>query len=183
MHWPAPMTKDGKPRHDVSALYVVDISLGFSDSLIRWIGLTLGRKWRGSTRLTPKKSRQLVSPTSQSSTSSVFCPRQPSFLLSTRLSFTRTSISHRIGKRDTHFLLRSCPQHDVVEYSLSKGIAITAYSPLGSNDSPLLENEIVNKLAKKYDASPANILISLHLNRPQISGMLQFFRCFSNSNL
>ncbi|CAK5261889.1 unnamed protein product, partial [Mycena citricolor] len=35
----------------------------------------------------------------------------------------------------------SCPQQDIVDFCLSKGIAVTAYSPLGSDNSPLLTNE------------------------------------------
>lgn len=51
-----------------------------------------------------------------------------------------------------------------------KGIAVTAYSPLGSQDSPLLENAVVTKIAKKHDASPANILVSLQANKPGVNG-------------
>lgn len=47
---------------------------------------------------------------------------------------------------------------------------ITAYSPLGSDNSPLLQNEVVGGLAKKYNVSPANILISLQANKINTSG-------------
>ncbi|KAH7906995.1 NADP-dependent oxidoreductase domain-containing protein [Hygrophoropsis aurantiaca] len=60
----------------------------------------------------------------------------------------------------------SCPQDDVVEFCLKKGIILTAYSPLGSDNSPLLKNPVVNKIAEKYSVQPANILISLHANKP-----------------
>ncbi|KAH0826613.1 NADP-dependent oxidoreductase domain-containing protein [Lanmaoa asiatica] len=60
----------------------------------------------------------------------------------------------------------SCPQKDVVDYCLKKGIIITAYSPLGSDNSPLLKNPVVGKIAGKYGVQPANILISLHANKP-----------------
>jgi len=63
----------------------------------------------------------------------------------------------------------SCPQQDVVDYCTSKGIVLTAYSPLGSDNSPLLENATVKKLAEKYNVQPANILISLQANRPNVT--------------
>ena len=66
--------------------------------------------------------------------------------------------------------MQSCPQQDVVDFCLSKGIAITAYSPLGSDNSPLLTNEVVKKIASKKGVSPANVLISLQANRHQVSG-------------
>ena len=57
-----------------------------------------------------------------------------------------------------------------MEYCRSKGIALTAYSPLGSSDSPLLSNPIVTKLAEKHSVAPANILISFQANKPGVSG-------------
>ena len=68
-------------------------------------------------------------------------------------------------------LHRSCVQEDLRAFNRSKGIAVTAYSPLGSSDSPLLSNPIVNKLAEKYNVGPANILISLQANRDGVAGM------------
>ncbi|CAK5274804.1 unnamed protein product [Mycena citricolor] len=63
----------------------------------------------------------------------------------------------------------SCPQQDIVDFCLSKGIAVTAYSPLGSDNSPLLTNEVVNKLAEKHSVTSANILVSLQANRPGVT--------------
>jgi len=63
----------------------------------------------------------------------------------------------------------ACPQQDVVDYCTSKGIALTSYSSLGSEKSPLLENAVVQKLAKKHNVTPANILISLQANRPNVT--------------
>ncbi|KAF9004813.1 Aldo keto reductase [Cyathus striatus] len=68
----------------------------------------------------------------------------------------------------------SCPQQDVVDYCRERGIVVTAYSPLGSDNSPLLQNDVVNKIAKKYNVTPANILISLQANRPA-STSYQYF--------
>ena len=52
------------------------------------------------------------------------------------------------------------PQDDIYELAKEKGILITAYSPLGSTDSPLLKDESVTKIAKKHGVSPGNVLIS-----------------------
>lgn len=59
----------------------------------------------------------------------------------------------------------SCPQHNVVEFCQKKGIVLTAYSPLGPDNSPLLKNDVVNKIGNKYGVSPANVLISLRANK------------------
>jgi len=63
----------------------------------------------------------------------------------------------------------SCPQEDIIAFCRSKGIIVTAYSPLGSNDSPLLSNPVVAKLAEKYKVQPSNILISLQANKPGVT--------------
>ncbi|KAG6850133.1 hypothetical protein H0H93_000755 [Arthromyces matolae] len=63
----------------------------------------------------------------------------------------------------------SCPQQDVVDFCNKHGIVITAYSPLGSDNSPLLKNEIVTRLAEKYNVQPANILVSLQANRTGVT--------------
>ena len=63
----------------------------------------------------------------------------------------------------------SCPQQDVVDYCIKHGIILTAYSPLGSDNSPLLSNETVKKIANKYNVHPANILVSLQANRPNVT--------------
>ncbi|KAJ2933477.1 hypothetical protein H1R20_g3604, partial [Candolleomyces eurysporus] len=63
----------------------------------------------------------------------------------------------------------ACPQEDVVDFCRKKGIVVTAYSPLGSDGSPLLTNEVVKKIADKHGVHPANILISLQANRPGVN--------------
>ncbi|KAK7039549.1 Aldo-keto reductase [Favolaschia claudopus] len=63
----------------------------------------------------------------------------------------------------------SCPSQDVLDFCRGKGIVVTAYSPLGSDNSPLLTNEVVTKLAEKYDVTPANILVSLQANKSGVS--------------
>ena len=61
----------------------------------------------------------------------------------------------------------SCTQTELVKFSQSKGIAITAYSPLGSTGSPLAHNGVVQAVAEKKGVSPHTILVSLWANIDQ----------------
>jgi len=51
------------------------------------------------------------------------------------------------------------PQNDVIEVCKKNGIVVTAYSPLGSSDSPLLEDEAVKSVASKHSTSPSSVLL------------------------
>jgi len=66
--------------------------------------------------------------------------------------------------------VRSCPQQDLVAFCGTKGIVVTAYSPLGSDNSPLLQHEVVKEIAERHNVQPANVLISLQANRPGVGG-------------
>lgn len=96
-------------------------------------------------------------------------------------NFKKEKIQHLIDNSDfvpemnqveMHPLL---PQEELVEYCKDRNIHLTAYSPLGSgdrsekmkqdNEPTLLENEVINEIAKKYDATPAQVLISWQLHR------------------
>ena len=67
------------------------------------------------------------------------------------------------------------PQQKLVDYCKAKGINMTAYSPLGSMDRParakqenepmLMEQPVVQKIAEKHGASPAQILINWSVHR------------------
>ena len=57
------------------------------------------------------------------------------------------------------------PQHDLKEYCDDKGILLEAYCPLGSTGAPLLKDEVIIKIADKYNVSPATICISYQVNR------------------
>lgn len=52
------------------------------------------------------------------------------------------------------------PQQDINDFCKDKGILVEAYSPLGSTDSPLFDEAIVQDLAKQYRVNPGTILIS-----------------------
>lgn len=56
------------------------------------------------------------------------------------------------------------PQLDLIKYCQSKGIVVTAYSPIGGTGAPSLKNELVIKLAKKYNVNEATIALSYHIS-------------------
>lgn len=67
------------------------------------------------------------------------------------------------------------PQNGLVDFCKSKGVNLTAYSPLGSGDRPkgrrndddpvLLEELIIHEIAKKHDATAAQVLIAWAIHR------------------
>jgi len=63
----------------------------------------------------------------------------------------------------------SCPEEEVLAACDKAGIVVTAYSPLGSDNSPLLKNDVVLRLAEKYKITPANVLISFQVNTPNVN--------------
>lgn len=67
----------------------------------------------------------------------------------------------------------SCPQQDVVDFCISNDIHCTAYSPLGSDNSPLLTNPVVQKIADAHGVHPANVLASLQVNRPGVAVLVK----------
>lgn len=56
----------------------------------------------------------------------------------------------------------SLPQQEIVDFCKSKGIHITAYSPLGSTGSPLFTAKPIVEVAEKRGVSPATVLLSWH---------------------
>jgi glycerol 2-dehydrogenase (NADP+) len=63
----------------------------------------------------------------------------------------------------------SCLEEEVLAACEKAGIVITAYSPLGSDQSPLLKNDVVLRLAEKYNITPANVLVSFQVNTPNVN--------------
>lgn len=69
-------------------------------------------------------------------------------------------------------------QNEMLEYCSDNNILVTAYSPLGSSDRPesmkaddepsLLENEVINEIADKHNATPAQVLIKWAVERDTI---------------
>lgn len=51
------------------------------------------------------------------------------------------------------------PSHNLVAFLKSEGIVPQAYSPLGSTNAPLFQDELVQEIAKKHNVEPAQVLI------------------------
>ncbi|MEJ2523588.1 MAG: aldo/keto reductase [Gammaproteobacteria bacterium] len=66
-------------------------------------------------------------------------------------------------------------QAELVDYCRSRGIGVTAYSPLGSKDRPerlqhedepvLLEDTVIRSVARRHSATPAQVLVAWALAR------------------
>ncbi|KAK7036719.1 hypothetical protein VNI00_011384 [Paramarasmius palmivorus] len=133
MHWPAPMTKDGKADHSI-------------DWLDTW------HEMEKLYKAHPDKIKAI-------GVSNFSIPYLERLL-------ANSEIVPAVNQIELH---PSCPQQAVVDFCTSKGIVVTAYSPLGSDNSPLLKNPIVNKIAEKYGVGPGTVLISLQANRPNVN--------------
>jgi len=70
------------------------------------------------------------------------------------------------------------PQSDLVDFCHENGIQVTAYSPLGSTDRSkalkkedepnLMDNETIIAIAKKHEATPAQVLIAWAISRDTV---------------
>uniref|UniRef100_A0A060T5D7 ARAD1B10230p n=1 Tax=Blastobotrys adeninivorans TaxID=409370 RepID=A0A060T5D7_BLAAD len=52
------------------------------------------------------------------------------------------------------------PQKKLVSYCQSKGIVVTAYSPLGASKNDLLNNPVIKDIAERNKVEPAQVIIS-----------------------
>lgn len=60
----------------------------------------------------------------------------------------------------------ACQQQEIRDLCNEKNIVLTSYSPLGSDESPLLDNPIVKRIADAHSVPPATILVSFQANMP-----------------
>jgi glycerol 2-dehydrogenase (NADP+) len=72
---------------------------------------------------------------------------------------SKVSVIPAVNQIENHLLL---PQQEIVECCREKGIHVTAYSPLGSSGSPLLQLPVVQNIAERKGVPPAVILLSWH---------------------
>jgi glycerol 2-dehydrogenase (NADP+) len=56
----------------------------------------------------------------------------------------------------------SLPQKEIVDFCKTKGIHVTAFSPLGSTGSPLASAAPIVEIAKKHNVTPVSVLLSYH---------------------
>jgi glycerol 2-dehydrogenase (NADP+) len=57
------------------------------------------------------------------------------------------------------------PQHELVKFCQSKGIAVQAYSPLGSTNSPLLQDPVIVEIAEARGVDVGQVAISWQAQR------------------
>ncbi|ORX57492.1 Aldo/keto reductase [Hesseltinella vesiculosa] len=57
------------------------------------------------------------------------------------------------------------PQRDLLDFAKKHNIHITAYSPLGSTNAPLLSDPKIVAVAEKYNKTPAQILLAWGIQR------------------
>jgi len=58
------------------------------------------------------------------------------------------------------------PQPELRKFCVEQNIVLTAYSPLGSDNSPLLKHDTVKRIADAHSATPAQVLISYQVHKP-----------------
>lgn len=96
-------------------------------------------------------------------------------------NFSRKKLEDLMSKTDQNPEMNQIELHpylqqdDLLKFCKKNDIHLTAYSPLGSGDRSdqmkaegepsLLENEVINKIAKKHNVSPAQVIIKWNVER------------------
>ncbi|KAI9270717.1 NADP-dependent oxidoreductase domain-containing protein [Phascolomyces articulosus] len=57
------------------------------------------------------------------------------------------------------------PQWDLLQFCEKHNVHVTAYSPLGSTSSPVMQEQVVIDIAEKYKATPAQVLLAWGVQR------------------
>ncbi len=71
-------------------------------------------------------------------------------------------VTPAVNQIERHPLLSQMP---LIQYCEDLGIAIEAYSPLGGTGGTLLNNEVLQNIAKKYGKSPAQVTLRWNVQR------------------
>lgn len=71
----------------------------------------------------------------------------------------QVSVTPAVNQIENHILL---PQQEIVDYCKELGIHVTAYSPLGSSGSPLMQLPVIQGIAQRKGSSAAAVLLSWH---------------------
>ena len=79
----------------------------------------------------------------------------------TELAMT-SEINPMVNQVESHPYL---PQEELLAYCQKNMIALTAYSPLGSGSSVMLEDPVIDRIAEKNNATPAQILLAWNMQR------------------
>jgi glycerol 2-dehydrogenase (NADP+) len=74
----------------------------------------------------------------------------------------RTKTTPAVNQIELH---PNCPSPKLIDYCKEKGIHCTAYSCLGSTDSPLSKDKTLLGIAEKKGKSPAQVLLMWGLQR------------------
>lgn len=78
----------------------------------------------------------------------------------------KAEITPAVNQVESHPLLQ---QNELIDFCQKNMIAVTAYSPLGSqhedNEPSLLENEIILEIAERLKVTPAQVLLAWQLTR------------------
>lgn len=78
------------------------------------------------------------------------------------LAHPEVTVTPAVLQIEAHPLL---PQPELYDFAKQHDIRITAYSPLGGDGAPLFKDDTVKSLAEKYNAHPAQILVSWAVQR------------------
>ena len=141
MHWPVPMSPNGNPpnapRHED----------GSRDLLTNWSHL---KTWAELSKLPATGKVRAIG----------VCNYSVKTLK--ELLDSNPSIVPAANQIENHPFL---PQNDVIEFCKSKGIHVTAYSPLGTSGAPLMQEDAVKEVADKRGVSAGCVLLSFHVAR------------------
>lgn len=78
------------------------------------------------------------------------------------LNAPTTKVVPACNQIEVHPLL---PQDELINFCKEKGIVVEAYSPLGGIGAPVLKDETIAKIAKKYGVDAGQVIISWHVQR------------------